>query len=122
MENVYSIVKFIQNSTIENKEEFFGQKYANFKQRYPILFEVACRKEKIDENMLQMMLAMASRVSTNEVTQFDASAQVGQVLYDKYIDPILASASNSDMTQSINGNTNISINGINASIVSDIPS
>jgi hypothetical protein len=89
MDGVYKIVKFIQNSDIENKEDFFGARYANFKQRYPVLFEMACRKEKIDENMLQMMLAMASRISTNEVTQYDASAQVGQVLYNKYIDPIV---------------------------------
>lgn len=89
--DVYKIVKFIQESPIKNKEEVFGEKYSNFKQQYPILFEVACRKEKIDENMLQMMIAMASKISTNEVTQFDASAQVGQILYNKYVEPIIGS-------------------------------
>jgi hypothetical protein len=100
-ESIYKIVKFIQNSTVENKEEVFGEKYKNFKQRYPVLFEVACRKEKIDDNMLQMMLAMASKVTTNEVTQFDASAHVGQVLYDRYIDPIIASAKDDNSNEVI---------------------
>ena len=39
--------------------------------------------------MLQLMFNMASKVSNKETTQHDASVAVGQVLYDKYVDPIV---------------------------------
>jgi hypothetical protein len=89
MNNVYKIVKYIQNSNITNKDEVFSKKYAQFKASFPILFEMACKDERIDENMLQMMLNMASKITKNEVSQFDGSALVGQVLFNKYIDPIV---------------------------------
>lgn len=88
-QSILKIVQFIQNSTVENKEEVLGLKYKNFKKQYPVLFEVACRNEKIDLNMLQMMLSMKDRIKNNEISQYDASAGVGQVLYDKYVDPLV---------------------------------
>jgi hypothetical protein len=89
LEAIYKIVKFIQNSPIKNKDQVFGDKYLNFKTQYPVLFEVACKDEKIDDNMLQMMLNMVSKIKREEITQFDASASVSQVLYDKYVEPVL---------------------------------
>jgi hypothetical protein len=88
-QSVYDIVKYIQSSTIENKEEYFANKYKVFKQNYPILFEKACGAEKIDENMLQLMFNMVAKISNKETTQYDASVVVGQVLYDKYVDPVI---------------------------------
>jgi CRISPR/Cas system CSM-associated protein Csm2 small subunit len=89
MNSVYKIVKYIQNSSIKNKDEVFSVKYAQFKASFPILFELSCKDERIDENMLQMMLNMASKITKNEISQFDGSALIGQTLFNKYIDPIV---------------------------------
>lgn len=84
-EQIRKIVMYIQNSEVENKEEVFGKKYQVFKKNYPILFDMACRPEKIDEKMFNMMLYMLNQMENKNLSQFDASANVGQVLYDKYV-------------------------------------
>jgi hypothetical protein len=88
-ESIIKIVNFIQSSDVPNKEEFFAAKYKNFKKNYPVLFDVACRPEPIDQNMLNMMIQMVSKIHNKELTQHDASVNVGQVLFDKYVDPIV---------------------------------
>jgi hypothetical protein len=88
--DVKRIVEYIQKSPIENKEEVFGEKYKNFKANYPVLFAVACKKEKIDKNMFDMMLNKLEEINSKSITQHEASVEVGQILYNRFVDPVIS--------------------------------
>lgn len=84
-EKIITIVTAIQETNVPNKAAYFENKYANFKKKYPALYEQACKNEKIDMTTLKFMLGMLNQIGTADVSQHDASANVGQMLYDKYI-------------------------------------
>lgn len=85
VEKILSIVTAIQNTNVPNKAAYFANTYANFMTKYPVLYEQACKNEKMDLKTLQFMLNMLEKMQTDDLTQHDASANVGQLLYDKYI-------------------------------------
>lgn len=84
-ESIMTIVKDIQDSRVGHKELYFADKYSEFKASYPALYTLACKNEKVDTNTLQYMLNMLDNINSNSMSQYDASANVGQMLYDKYI-------------------------------------
>jgi hypothetical protein len=51
---------------------------------YPTLFEKACRNE-LDQRTFDIMMLMLQKMENKEATDFEASACVGQMLYDKYV-------------------------------------
>jgi hypothetical protein len=85
-ENIQRIVNDIAGSTLVNKESYFGEKYPTFKSKYPNLFRLSC-EGKIDNSNLSFMLAMLSKMENRELNQYDASAEVGQMLFSKYVEP-----------------------------------
>jgi hypothetical protein len=85
VEKIKAIVTAICNSDVENKQQYFENKYANFKKKYPKLFEMACSREPMEMSNLDFMLAMLSKMKDDSMTQHDASVEVGQFMYDKYI-------------------------------------
>ena len=86
--DIRSIVTEIQKSKIKDKESYFKQLYPDFVTKYPTMFQMACTS-KIDVANLEFMLDMLEKMNKNEQTQYDASAAVGQMLFDKYVDPKL---------------------------------
>jgi hypothetical protein len=84
-EQLLAIVESIQQSNVKNKVDYFEKQYANFKTKYPQLYQMACAPDKIDIKTLKYMISMLKRMEETDLTQFDASARVGQMLYDKYI-------------------------------------
>lgn len=84
--DIENIVVIIQNSTQKNKEEHYANIYPEFKQKYPLIYTMVCTT-KMDMNNLKFMLTMLAQMHKNEKTQYDASADVGQMLFDKYVDP-----------------------------------
>lgn len=89
VDNIKKIVQYIQNSDRTDKEEFFAIKYKTFKKMYPTLFEKACRNE-LDEKTFNLMMFMLQKMENKEATDFEASACVGQALYDKYVKNLVA--------------------------------
>ena len=87
-ESIINIVKKIKQSTVENKETYFENEYATFKKKYPGLYSMAC-SDKVDMNNLFFMLGALSKMENDNLTQFDASAVGGQMLYNKYVEPTL---------------------------------
>jgi S-adenosylmethionine:tRNA-ribosyltransferase-isomerase (queuine synthetase) len=85
VEKIKAIVSAMQNTNVENKQQYFESKYANFKKKYPKLFEMACSTEAIDISNLDFMLSMLSKIKNENMSQHDASVHVGQFMYDKYI-------------------------------------
>ena len=84
-EHILAIVETIQQTKVKNKMEYFEKQYANFKNKYPHLYQMACGPDKVDMNNLNYMLSMLKRMEETNLSQFDASAKVGKMLYDKYI-------------------------------------
>jgi activator of HSP90 ATPase len=85
VEKIKAIVTAIRNTNVENKQQYFEDKYANFKKKYPKLFDMACSTEQMEISNLDFMLSMLSKMKDDSLTQHDASVQVGQFMYDKYI-------------------------------------
>jgi hypothetical protein len=85
VEKIKAIVIAIRNTNVENKQQYFEDKYANFKKKYPKLFDMACSTETMELSNLDFMLSMLSKMKDESMTQHDASVHVGQFMYDKYI-------------------------------------
>jgi hypothetical protein len=88
-ETIRSIICEIQNSKIKDKEEFFGNKYPEFKTKYPMMLSISCTT-KLEMANLEFMFKMIEQIDKKDTNQYDASAVVGQMLFDKYIDPTLS--------------------------------
>jgi hypothetical protein len=84
-EQLLAIVEIIQQSKVKNKAEYFEKQYANFKNKYPHLYEMACAPSKVDMTTLKYMISMMKKMEETNLSQFDASAKVGKMLYDKFI-------------------------------------
>lgn len=79
------VVDTILASDAPNKEEHFAEIYADFKEKYPVLYKTACSGEKVEH--LDFMLGMLEQMNKKQKTQHDASVAVGQLLFDKYVEP-----------------------------------
>lgn len=87
-ENISTIINNIQKSTVVNKDEYYSNVYADFKKQFPVLFKMAC-EEKIEFNTLNKMLDMMELIKTNNISQYDASAQIGTLLFSQYVEPLV---------------------------------
>lgn len=88
-EHVLKIVKYIVDSNVTNKESHFETRFAVFKKKYPQLYKKACTETDFDMDNLRVMLNMINSIQSKEKEQFDAETLVGQMLYDKYIAPMV---------------------------------
>jgi hypothetical protein len=88
-ETIRSIICEIQNSKIADKETYFSKKYPEFKQKYPMMLSISCNS-KLEMANLEFMFKMIEQIDKKDTNQYDASAVVGQMLFDKYIDPKLS--------------------------------
>ncbi len=86
--DIKNIVIAIQESNNKNKEAYFAKIYPEFKEKYPMFYKIACTT-KMELANLDFMLAMLEKINTNLSTEFDASAEVGQMLFNKYVEPNL---------------------------------
>lgn len=79
-----------------SKDEFNKQmrtEYSELAESYPTIFEkvMAGDLEDVDaRRQLESMLNMKDRVDNGNVPEFDASTQVGNQLFDKYVKPTLS--------------------------------
>lgn len=87
-ETIISIINIIQKSKVNNKDEYYSNEYSDFKKKYPVLFKMAC-EEKLDFNTLNTMLNMLDRMKNNNISQYDASAEIGTLLFSKYVEPLV---------------------------------
>jgi hypothetical protein len=93
MDNIIKLSKEIQNSDIVNKEEHFSKIYPSFKETHPILFSMSC-KQNIDKNMFEYIVSMVTKIKDNKIKNEDATIEVGQKLFDKYVKPLVVSEKN----------------------------
>jgi hypothetical protein len=72
----------------KDRARIFRRKYPEFAERYDSLFEMACAAT-FDIVCLQSMLALRERIHTKQMSVDDASAVVGQGLFNKYVAPAI---------------------------------
>lgn len=84
LERVKVIVDKVRQSNVSNKASYFANTYANFRKKYPMLYDMIC-SSTCDDNMLNYMLSMLEKVSNGQHTNDSASVEVGQTLFDKYV-------------------------------------
>lgn len=84
-ESILKIVNIIRESNVQNKEAHFENIYKNFKKKYPHLYSMVCQPN-VDMNMLNYLLDMMDKIHKNDKTQEDASVEVGQELFTKFVD------------------------------------
>ncbi len=92
VEQIRRIANEIVDSTYTvEKQEFYKAKFPNFASRYPLLLEMCC--DNADKSMvkarLEWMFSEMELISKGEKTNYEASSNVGNVLFDEYVKPII---------------------------------
>jgi len=85
-DSIKTIVNEIQK-TPKNKEkrvEYFTVKYPDFADKYPILFDMACR-EDFDFEKFNYMMRIRGQIATKQRTIEHASIEVGQKFFNMYM-------------------------------------
>jgi hypothetical protein len=75
--------------TPSEKEKKFRQKYPHFAEFYPTLLDLACRPQ-FEMSKLQYFLQLRDQITQRERTVEDASKEVGQALFDEYVQPVVS--------------------------------
>ena len=84
--DIRKIIDTITSSILSDKQYHFSEKYPAFKKKYPGLFDMACG-DTLQKDKIEFMLTMLEKMDKEKMTQYDASAQVGTMLYEEYVKP-----------------------------------
>jgi hypothetical protein len=72
----------------KEKQRIFRKKYTEFAENYPVLFEMATR-EDFELAKFKYMMHMRDSINNQSISQYDASAKVGTMLYNDYVKPLV---------------------------------
>lgn len=64
------------------------KKYPWFPKQYPRLYQM-CTSPTFDMNMFKKILNAKEKMNKSEISEHDASVEVGQLLVDKYVKPLV---------------------------------
>lgn len=86
VDEIRSIVNDLRTlGNSENKRQREGKRrYAAFAERYPMLFEMAC-KDNFDMQRFEYMLNLRASIDNRQTTVEAASREVGQRMFDIYV-------------------------------------
>lgn len=73
------------NTSQENKIDKLKQDYSFFADRYPMLFDM-CTRTDFNYQHLNYFLSKRDEIISDKISSEDASIQVGQEWFDKYVD------------------------------------
>jgi hypothetical protein len=91
-EDILELVEFIMSSDKHTINIIFESetKYLKTIVGSPLIcFKVCNERTNFNKQQLEMMLSYRDKVKKNELSQYDASVDVGTVLVDKYVKPNL---------------------------------
>lgn len=87
---VISQVQEMQNIVRHGNRRRLKNEFAEFKQQCPAIYEKASKPMDATEmEMLLSMLRHLQNIRENKVSQHESSVQVGQMLVDRYIAPVV---------------------------------
>lgn len=86
MDDLKNVLYEIEKSPLnpKDKEKYFVTQYADISNKYPMIIKKAC-EEGFDFPKMFWMMEQKNKVDSNEMTQHDASVEVGEVLVNEYI-------------------------------------
>lgn len=87
-ENIVNLIDVIMNSKKNNLETIFEceEKFLDTIVSIPALFFKACNeRSRFNKEQLLMMLSMKEKVDSQQISQHDASVDIGTNLVDKYV-------------------------------------
>lgn len=93
MSQVEKMMKEVATSEVQQCVDDL-QKNQLLKHQFPELYEqykpiyIATLRQQMDLNMLKFMLSQRERIVNKETTEFNASKDIGQLLFDKYSSPM----------------------------------
>lgn len=95
LSHIKVLQKFIQEPEVielknNNKEAFdtlVAEKFSQLHKTNEQLFKISSSRVLSDEdyNILHMMLSKIDKIDNNEITEKEASVDIGQSLYNKYV-------------------------------------
>lgn len=90
MEGLKNVLNEMQQSSLvgKEKEAYFVNKYSDISNKYPMIIKKACEKE-FDYSKILWMIDQQNKVQTKEISQHEASVQVGKLLVDEHIKPLI---------------------------------
>lgn len=74
--------------SVQDSKDIHMSKYPEFAKAFPVLFASAC-EPNFDFVRFRYMINMRDKITNNTTTLEDASKEVGQTLFDKYVQPIV---------------------------------
>ena len=83
----------------KNLDEFtksMKEKHKHFFNNFPGLFDKSVKGE-LNMRMMNIMLSMMTKIQTRQVTEKTASEQIGQLLADKYVNPVIEQTGETEM-------------------------
>ena len=95
LKSEYDILKKSERNEDTIKRQLM-EKYPDFSGQYPALFHLVFNPiDNWNEDLkrLTQMVELASRTKKNEISQHDASVEIGTKLEDKYVKPKLSKKS-----------------------------
>ena len=84
----YSNKKKFKNHTAESFEEEMNRKYGYLKNNVGTIFN-SCLKGDMNLKVLNLMINQAKELKKNNISNHDASVNVGQILVDTFVKPNL---------------------------------
>ena len=82
-DEILQVVREIRADPVEGLK-----KHPWFPERYPRLYSM-CKNPAFDLNTFQKMLDAKRKIQNAELSEHDASVEVGTLLVDKYVKPLL---------------------------------
>jgi Lhr-like helicase len=84
----YYVEGLNQKKDIKTIRNELKEQYPDFELNYNSLFKL-CTSDDYDLNKLTMFIQMASSVQRKEISEHDASVQIGELLVNEYVKPKL---------------------------------
>lgn len=89
-DEILKVVREIRDLDMRPKDRTreVQQKYPDFVERYPMLFEMACQ-DTFDMERFEYMIRLKEDIEKRRTTVEAASKEVGQKMFDEYVKPNL---------------------------------
>ena len=88
----------INKEKYQSQEEFtekMTQRFPDLKMNQPAILNGAC-EGNMDIKMLEFMVSKVKKIKQNQISEHDASVEVGQKLVDEIVKPQIDKSKNSD--------------------------
>ena len=78
-------IKSLYQKNRDEYQEHLKNKFKNFSEKKPFLFDMAIAQEKFDYGKLKEFCSLIDKVNSGKMTSENASKFIGQKYYDQYV-------------------------------------